>query len=325
MANIQKLTYPYFADGTTQLNAANLNPIISKMNEMIEAINSGVTPTPTVAKPTINVSNGVVTITAATGASIYYTTNGSTPTSSSTLYSAPFTPSSGTSQIKAIAVKDGVSSEVTTKSYSPAPTPSVAAPVISATWDGTSTVSISAEDGATIKYTTDGSTPSSSNGNTYSESFETPSGLALIKAVAIKNGSTSPVASTPVITAVADLTANNTNSKCKVIEGETTYYISMQAGKRYNVVANSSMDFVRCAVTDNIPASGVPYYGRQAGGKGTHLFSAYLNSDGSGVVEKITSKTAQNAITLADISNACLAVSFPTEGLTNIIFTESTI
>lgn len=47
MADIQKLTYPYFTDGTTQLNAANLNPIISKMNEMIEAINSGATPAAT--------------------------------------------------------------------------------------------------------------------------------------------------------------------------------------------------------------------------------------------------------------------------------------
>ena len=41
MADIQKLTYPYFTDGSTQLKAANLNPIIAKMNEMIEAINSG--------------------------------------------------------------------------------------------------------------------------------------------------------------------------------------------------------------------------------------------------------------------------------------------
>lgn len=45
MSNIQKLTYPYFTDGSTQLNAETLNPIIAKMNEMIEAINSGMTPT----------------------------------------------------------------------------------------------------------------------------------------------------------------------------------------------------------------------------------------------------------------------------------------
>lgn len=47
MADIQKLTTPYFTDGTTQLNAANLNPIIAKINEVIETVNGGVTPTPT--------------------------------------------------------------------------------------------------------------------------------------------------------------------------------------------------------------------------------------------------------------------------------------
>lgn len=45
MSNIQKLAYPYFTDGSTQLNAETLNPIIAKMNEMIEVINSGMTPT----------------------------------------------------------------------------------------------------------------------------------------------------------------------------------------------------------------------------------------------------------------------------------------
>ena len=58
MPNIQKLTYPYFTDGSTQLDAETLNPIIAKMNEMIEAINSGMTPTSaqTVETPTISIS-----------------------------------------------------------------------------------------------------------------------------------------------------------------------------------------------------------------------------------------------------------------------------
>lgn len=46
MANIQKLTYPYFTDGTTALDATNLNPIIAKLNEVIDQVNSGVSPTP---------------------------------------------------------------------------------------------------------------------------------------------------------------------------------------------------------------------------------------------------------------------------------------
>lgn len=123
MANIQKLTYPYFTDGTTQLNAANLNPIIAKLNEVIDQVNSGVSPTPTqtVATPTISISGTTATISCSTsGATIYYTTNGNTPTTSSTQYSSPIT-LSGACTIKAIAVKSGMNnSSVASQPYTPA-------------------------------------------------------------------------------------------------------------------------------------------------------------------------------------------------------------
>ena len=44
MTDIQKLSYPYFTDNTTALNATNLNPIIAKLNEVIDKVNGGVTP-----------------------------------------------------------------------------------------------------------------------------------------------------------------------------------------------------------------------------------------------------------------------------------------
>ena len=65
-----------------------------------------------VATPEISCSSNTVTITSATdGASIYYTTDGSNPTSGSTPYSAPFDIAANTT-VKAIAIKSGNSSAV---------------------------------------------------------------------------------------------------------------------------------------------------------------------------------------------------------------------
>lgn len=58
-----------------------------------------------------------VTITGPTGAEIRYTTDGSTPTASSSLYSSALTLTS-TTTIKAIAVKNGVNSSVASKTFS---------------------------------------------------------------------------------------------------------------------------------------------------------------------------------------------------------------
>ena len=57
-----------------------------------------------------------VTMSAEAGAEIRYTLDGSTPSAESTLYSEPVTLTS-TTTVKAIAIKDGVSSEVTTRTY----------------------------------------------------------------------------------------------------------------------------------------------------------------------------------------------------------------
>lgn len=121
MANIQKLTYPYFTDNETRLEANTLNPIIQKLNEVIDKVNGGATPTQTVATPTISISGTTATISCSTsGATIYYTTNDNTPTTSSTQYSSPIT-LSGACTIKAIAVKSGMTnSAVASQSYTPA-------------------------------------------------------------------------------------------------------------------------------------------------------------------------------------------------------------
>ncbi len=82
----------------------------------------GGTETPvTVAAPTITGTTPFeetteVTISGPAGASIYYTLDGSTPTASSTQYSEALT-LSDTTTVKAIAIKDGVSSSVASKTF----------------------------------------------------------------------------------------------------------------------------------------------------------------------------------------------------------------
>ena len=75
----------------------------------------------TVAAPTISgttpfTETTSVSISGPAGAEIHYTTDGSTPTAESTLYSEAFS-LSDSATVKAIAIKDGVSSEVSTKSF----------------------------------------------------------------------------------------------------------------------------------------------------------------------------------------------------------------
>lgn len=57
-----------------------------------------------------------VTITGPEGAALYYTTDGSTPDASKTAYTAAFTITDSTT-VKAIAIKNGVSSSVTTRAF----------------------------------------------------------------------------------------------------------------------------------------------------------------------------------------------------------------
>lgn len=107
-----------------------------------------------------------VTITSSTaGATIYYTLDGSMPTVASPLYTAPVLVST-TSTLKAMAAKDGWSNSTAASGVYTINGGTLATPTAtptSGTFDTQVAVSLSADAGATIRYTTNGSTPTSTS------------------------------------------------------------------------------------------------------------------------------------------------------------------
>ena len=119
--------------------------------------------------------------------------DGSTPTSSSTAYSSAIAITE-TTTLKAIAIKDGVESDVASVTYTmnrpEAPTFDVAEGI----FDAAFTLHLStATDDATIYYTTDGTTPTSES-TAYTTGIDIPAASTTVKAVAVKSGLTSDVA-----------------------------------------------------------------------------------------------------------------------------------
>ena len=117
-------------------------------------------------------------------ATIYYTLDGSNPTPESSVYSAPIH-LTATTTVKAVAVLGDRHSRIVSRVLEKtAAQVVVAAPVISGTtpFASTTQVSISAEQGAEIHYTTDGSAPTEAS-PTYSAPF-TLSATTTVKAIA---------------------------------------------------------------------------------------------------------------------------------------------
>ena len=124
---------------------------------------------PQVATPTFSVPAGTYTSTqtmtisdATPGATIYYTTNGTTPTTNSLVYSGPFTVS-GSEWLKAFAVASGHSDSFVASALYDLNLPQVATPIFSLAggrYNTPQTVTISdATPGATIYYSTTGVFP----------------------------------------------------------------------------------------------------------------------------------------------------------------------
>ncbi len=139
-----------------------------------------------VATPTFGYSNLQLTISTATSdATIYYTTNGTTPTTSSTRYTGAISLTSDCT-VKAIAVKDDyTNSDVASFSFVKS-NYTCQAPQISRNGTGNQVVMTCATSGASIYYTTDGTTPTQASVRyTGAITFDHNQ---TIRAVAIKDG-----------------------------------------------------------------------------------------------------------------------------------------
>ena len=187
---------PFTVSATTTVNAIAADPpnyLNSTVATATYTINLPVAATPAFspAPGTFTSVQSVTLSDSTTGAAIYYTTNGSTPTAASTLYSAPIAVSA-TTTIEAIAVASGyTNSAVATGAYT-INIPTAATPAFSpapGSFSSAQSVTLSdATTGAAIYYTTNGTMPTTAS-TLYSAS--TPiavSSTTTINAIAIASG-----------------------------------------------------------------------------------------------------------------------------------------
>jgi hypothetical protein len=222
------------------------------------------TPPPAAATPTLSPAGGAYTSTQTVtladttpGAVIYYTTDGSVPTTASTTYSAAITVSA-TATINAIAAASGYSnSAVGGATYTISAPPAAAAPTLSpaaGTYSQAQTVTLAdATPGAVIHYTTDGSTPTISSA-VYSAAL-TVSATTTINALAAASGYSNSTVTSATYTIA---TSGSTGTSPVSLAAASNVYAIGTNGVR---VTNGGLDTWGFAYTSNLLGSTVTWSG----------------------------------------------------------------
>jgi len=193
-------------------------------------LNAAATPTFSPGGGTYSSAQTVTIASATSGARIYYTTDGSTPTTSATLYTGTITVSQGET-LNAIAVANGYNNSGMASAVYAINIPA-ANPIFSLAGGTYTTVqSLTITDstpGATIYYTLDGTTPSATNGAVYSGPIPITNSET-VSAVAVAPGyvSSAVVSAAYVIAITADtptfsVSSGTYSSAQSVTIGDTT-------------------------------------------------------------------------------------------------------
>jgi hypothetical protein len=358
-------TIYYTTDGTTPTTASTVyaGPITVNATQTIKALASltgytasavgSATYTMKVATPTFSPAAGTyattqsVTLSDTTpSATIYYTIDGTTPTTASTVYAGPITVSA-TQTIKALASATGyTASAVASAAYTISKNPKAAAtPTFSpAAGTYTSAQNVTVSDttaGATIYYTIDGTTPT-----TASSVYTAPiavSATQTIKAIATASGFTTsavgsaaytinitlPTAATPTFTpAGGSYTTTQTVALSDSTTGAQIYYTTngsapTTASTLYSspITVSSTQTIKAIAAAsgynNSAVASATYSIGTQAVNFGSGFTSSGLNLNGSSAVTGtalvLTDATAQGQLAAAWYSSAVNVQRFTTD------------
>ena len=183
--------------GTTTIKAIAVAPSSSQsaVTTATYVISNSVTPSPTFtpAAGTYKTAQTVALADSLSGAVIYYTTNGATPTTSSAVYTAPLSVGAGTTTIKALAQAIGSTASAVVSATYVVTLPVTATPTFTpaaGSYSGTQSVRIAdATAGAVIYYTTNGTTPTTSS-SIYTGAIPVSAGKTTIEALTLAPGAT---------------------------------------------------------------------------------------------------------------------------------------